>query len=227
MGKLSYSLLCANFFNFILNSGNFPTAWANDYLMVLHKKGNKYDPNNYRGISRSSCLGKLFTRIINERLSNFLTENSIIRPEQGGFRKNFRTTDSMFVLKTLQDKYKYIIKTGLYTCFVDFSKAFDSVWRPGLLYKLKKSNVTGNVYKIIRSMFLNTSTQVKLSQGLLPDIKVSKGVRHGCSLSPTLFNLFLSDLPEFMRGFLPLLNGLLDAANLLKYVQYERRYFCA
>jgi hypothetical protein len=124
-------------FNTVLNSGNFPSSWATDHMSLIHKKGTKQDTNNYRGISLSSCLGKLFTRIINTRLSKFLEVNSIIPNEQGRFRKNFRTTDSMFILKSLHDKYRYVKKTGLYTCFVDFSKAFDAVWRPGLLYKLQ------------------------------------------------------------------------------------------
>ena len=141
-------------FNAVLSSGQFPTSWATDYLTVLHKKGSKTDPNNYRGISLSSCLGKLFTRILNTRLTVFLDNNSIIPPEQAGFRKNFRTTDNVFILKSLHDKYRYARKTGLYTCFVDFSKAFDSVWRPGLLYKLQKSNVTGNVFNIIQSCLI-------------------------------------------------------------------------
>lgn len=185
-------------FNSVLKSGSFPTAWSSDHLTVLHKKGSRKDPNNYRGISLSSCLGKLFTRILNARLSGHLEDNNVIPPEQGGFRKNFRTADNMFILKSLIDKYKYVNKTGLFTCFVDFSKAFDSVWRPGLLFKLMKNNVTGNMYKIIKSMLSNSSSQLKLGEGLLPPIKPSKGVRQGCSLSPTLFNLFISDLPSFL-----------------------------
>jgi hypothetical protein len=66
------------------------------------------------------------------------------------------------------------------------------------LYKLQKCNITGKVYKIIQSMFQNSSMQIKLPDGLLPKIGTFRGVRQGCSLSPTLFNLFLSDLPDYI-----------------------------
>ena len=60
--------LLQKLFNFIFSNGNFPKSWNENFIVLLHKKGNKYDPNNYRGISISSNLGKLFNKIIYNRL---------------------------------------------------------------------------------------------------------------------------------------------------------------
>ena len=119
-------------FNLILTSGCFPEQWAIGRIVSIHKKGDALDPANYRGITITSCLGKLFTNILNFRLCKFLEDNSLIREEQIGFRKGHRTTDHMFILKCIMDKYKKKRKQ-LYMCFIDFKKAYDSVWHAGML----------------------------------------------------------------------------------------------
>jgi hypothetical protein len=77
-----------------------------------------------------SCLAKLFKRVLNNRLESFLECNSIIVKEQIGFQKKSRTSDHMFILRTLIDKYTNISKGRLYSCFVDFRKTFDTVIHP-------------------------------------------------------------------------------------------------
>ena len=76
---------------------------------LIHKDGETDDPSNFRGISLTSNLSKLFNSILHTRVSEYLEENKLIRPEQGGFRKVFRTSDHIFVLQTIIEKYT---KTG-------------------------------------------------------------------------------------------------------------------
>ena len=92
-------------FNNILSTGKFPVVWAKGIIVPIFKSGEKCNPSNYRGITIGSCIGKLFLKILNNRLDNFLTMHNIICPEQIGFSKGSRTSDHMFVLKTLIDKY--------------------------------------------------------------------------------------------------------------------------
>lgn len=92
---------------------------------------------------------------------NFLDKNNTIRKEQIGFMKGCRTTDHMFTLQTLIQKYIKINSKPLYACFVDFERAFDSVLHVGLLYKLKKAGVGDKFYNIFQSMYNNTETCVK------------------------------------------------------------------
>ena len=64
-----------------------------------------YDCENYRVISVCSCLGKLFTKSIQMRISNFLSDNNLLEDNQAGFRTNYRTTDQIFIVKTQFNKY--------------------------------------------------------------------------------------------------------------------------
>lgn len=208
-------------FNSILQSGVFPQCWNDGYISPIFKSGSSADPNNYRGISINSCLGKFFTLILNSRLTLFLEENDVIKPNQIGFRKNFRTADHIFVVKTITDLY---FKQGkkVYACFVDFRKAYDSVWRNGLLYKLIKIGVSKTFIKLLSSMYQNIKSSVKTPEGLTDTFNSSVGVKQGCNLSPNLFNIFLNDLCDnFLDNCDPIrmenlkLNCLMYADDLL------------
>ena len=87
-------------FNKVLNSGIFPQLWSVGYISTVFKAGDVGDPNNYRGITVCSCLGKFFTLIINDRLTKYLDEHNIIQNNEIGFRKGYRTSDHVFVLKS-------------------------------------------------------------------------------------------------------------------------------
>ena len=91
-------------FNIILESGKYPQEWNIGFIVPIFKKGDRADPNNYRGITLLSCLSKLFTSILNTRLYEFLIENEHIKKEQGGFRKKHSTIDSIYTLKNIIDK---------------------------------------------------------------------------------------------------------------------------
>ena len=87
----------------------------------------RYDPSNYRGICISSCLGKLFCSILNQRLLKHIQSRDILHKSQIGFLANNRTADHVLTQRTLIDKNVNRHKTKVYACFVDFRKAFDSV----------------------------------------------------------------------------------------------------
>ena len=107
---------------------------------VLVKSGCASDPNNYRGISVSSFLGKLFCSIINERAQNHLQENQPLHKSQIGFTPGFRTSDHLSTLKSLIDPHvTYSSRGKIFACFVDLWKAFDSVWHNGLFKQITKS----------------------------------------------------------------------------------------
>jgi hypothetical protein len=156
MIKSSVDILMKGFikvFNTILNSGNFPSLWCEGLITPIFKAGNKLDPNNYRGICVSSCVGKFFCSILNKRLLSFTRQNKIIHPSQIGFIPGNRTADHILTLKTLHDKYVNQHNNGkIYACFVDFKKAFDSVWHDGLFLKLLENKIGGQFYELIKNM---------------------------------------------------------------------------
>ena len=178
-------------FNKILNVGVFPESWNLSLLSSIHKSGDPTDPGNYRGISVCSCLGKLFNRLLQKRLDNFLENNNLLSPNQTGFRKGFRTTDNIFILKTVINKYLNRCNGKVFVCFVDFKKAFDSVWRQALLFKLLDKGIGGNFYKIIKHIYSNTKYSYKSSNFYSNPFMANSGVKQGDNLSPTLFNIFI------------------------------------
>ena len=91
-------------FNFILKSGVYPDAWRDNIIKPIYKGGGTQDPSNYKGITVSSCFGKLFSRVLFNRLDKYIEDNELIYPEQIGFRKKCRTSDHILTLKTLTDK---------------------------------------------------------------------------------------------------------------------------
>ena len=91
-------------FNIILNLGIFPEIWTKGIIVPLDKKGPKTDVNNYRGITLLSNFGKLFTSVINRRLSDWCNENNKISDAQLGFRENRSTIDAIFILNYLIQK---------------------------------------------------------------------------------------------------------------------------
>ena len=134
-------------FNIVLDTGIIPSDWCVGMIKPLFKnKGSPKDPSNYRAITILSCFGKLFTSILNKRISDFIENNQILGCEQAGFRKNHSTADHIFtlygIIDTLLSK-----KLRLYCTFLDYEKAFDKVDRIFLWQKLLEQNIDGKVLK--------------------------------------------------------------------------------
>ena len=153
-------------FNCIMRQGAFPESWSKAMLIPIHKKGDKNNPNNYRGISLIDVISKIFTKILNTRLVNWADDNDKMFQEQCGFTKGKSTVDQIFILNALVQKY--LTKKGgrFYCIYVDFSKAFDSVPHLNLWFKLISSGVHGNVIKVLRSMYEQIKSCVFTGEGL-------------------------------------------------------------
>lgn len=186
-------------FNLIISTGEYPESWKSGYISPVHKKGSKVDPNNYRGITVSSCLSKVFTHILSDRLDNYMKENGKWSKNQCGFKKEHRTEDNIFVLQTVFNTQVIQGKGKLYLAFVDFKKYFDTINRKYLLYKLLQNGITGKFYNLIKTMYSGDRCQVKSDNKLSAYIETSSGVKQGCNLSPLLSNLFQNDLHEIFN----------------------------
>ncbi len=148
----------------------------------------------------SSNLGKLFSSILNNRIVNFLNEHNVLSPCQIGFLPNYRTTDHIYSLHTLINKHVKQTKNGkMFAYFIDFKKAFDSIWHNGLYYKLLQSGVRGKVYDIIKSMYSNNKCAIQIGNKHTDFFTQKRGVRQGCSLSPTLFNIYINELAVLLK----------------------------
>ena len=117
---------------------------------------------------------------------------------QFGFTRGRRTIDACFVLDTLIDM-KLREKRELYVAFIDFQKAYDYVWHEGLFFKMLHKGMIGPVFRIVHSMYESVKSVIMCANEVSEIITQCVGVRQGCVLSPCLFSLFISDLPEFLR----------------------------
>ena len=161
-----------------------PEDWKKGHLVKLSKKGDLSSCNNWRGIMLLSVPGKVLTRIILERLKTALDKT--LRDEQAGFRQDRSCTDHIATLRIIIEQ-SLEWQTPLYTVFVDFQKAFDSVdrdviWRLMYHYGFPPKFVT-----IIQQLYEHATCQVIHDGKLTEPFTVQTGVRQGCLLSPTIF----------------------------------------
>ena len=105
----------------------------------------------------------------------------------------------MFVMKSLIDKCINVNGGKLYSCFVDFRKAFDSVIHPGLQIKLKELNINGKFYDILSSLYNKSRVCVPLGEHRTDLFESKVRVRQGDVLSPNLFKIFINDLPSYLN----------------------------
>lgn len=192
-------------FNAVFTVGYFPKVLSEALIVPIFKKGDTTDPGNYRGISLLSNVLKLFTSILNTRLSKWAEDNNILSDAQFGFRPNMGTVDAIFALQSIINKFTFN-KKKLYCCFVDYQKAFDNVDRYKLWYKISKLGIRGRIMTVLKSLYSQIKSSV-LVGGKLSDFFENKiGVLQGEITSPILFSMFVNDCEsEFLQaGIQPL-----------------------
>jgi hypothetical protein len=125
-----------------------------------------------------------------------MENNDLYNKYQAGFRPDHRTTDHIFIIKTPVNKYIHKLKKPIYTCFVDFCKAFDSVWHSGLFKKLLDLKIGGQFYKIIKFMYSNSKFIAKKEKFISQACNAYREIRQGDGLRLMLFNIFTHDFPD-------------------------------
>ena len=160
-------------------------------LEVLHKKSDRSDCNNFRGISLVSHAGKVLMKIVANRLSDFCEAQQILPEKQCGFRPARSTIDMLFVVHRLQELGRQS-KIPLYMCFVDLQKAYDSVDRELLWKVLARAGVPSVIIDVIRQFHDGMRARVRMDDEELSEwLEVTQGLRQGYVLSPLLFNISL------------------------------------
>ena len=199
-------------FNGCLDLGVYP--WNTTIVSPLHKKGCIYDPDNYRAIAIGSNLGKLFATILLDRLLKFRKEHCPDTVNQLGFCKNARTVDHLFTLSTCVDKYVNNKGQRLYSCFVDFRKAFDSISREALLYKLSTLGIDGKFLKCLEHMYKNSKAKIKLIAKISDSFDILAGTEQGHPMSPELFKTYIHELSERLNSVQDISSPLLNETIL-------------
>ena len=172
------------------NDGKLPQDLKGARIVHLYKgKGDRSSCDNYRGISLLSIAGKILSKVILNRLNEHLLDE-IVPESQCGFHKNRGTIDMIFAAKQIQEKCKEQNK-DLYILFVDLTKAFDTVSRPGLWNILPRIGIPPKMVKMIQSFHIGIKANL-VNGDVSNEFPVTNGVKQGCVLAPTLFSFIFS-----------------------------------
>ena len=173
-------------FTRIWKEGKFPKEWKEGHLVKLPKKGDLSNCSNYRGITLLSIPGKVFNRVILERIKT--ATDPRLRDEQAGFRKNRSTTDQIATLRIIVEQ-SLEWNSQLMVNFLDYEKAFDSIDRATLWKILRHHGIPQKLVNLVESMYEGTSCRIVHDGQLTDSFDIKTGVRQGCLLSPFLFIL--------------------------------------
>ena len=193
-------MLLANFFNLCFSSGTSPDDWRfSDIIPIPKPEKDPRDPLQNRCITIQCCGAKLYSSVLNNRLQNHLESHNILAEDQNDFRASRSCLDHIFVIITIL-RNRLALSKSTFLAFIDYKKAFDSVDRNMLFFKLLKLGVHGNFYKAITSLYLNPQSRVNLNGLYTNYFDCPLGVKQGDCLSPTLFAIFINDLAEEIRN---------------------------
>ena len=184
------------FCNKLFTHASQPKTQSLNFLKPAYKKGENWNPDNYRGIAVGSALGKIFELILLTRLEKRIEMTHPISPNQIGFKKGHRTGDHIFVLKSIIDKIIKSEKKKLYVAFIDFRKAYDTVNRSLLLLRIQRLGIKGLFYRNIKTIYNSISYLVKVHGGHLNAIPSYCGLKQGGILSSMLFNLYIDHIKD-------------------------------
>ncbi|KAK3567194.1 hypothetical protein QTP86_012678 [Hemibagrus guttatus] len=194
LGEAAVEFL-ASLFNRVLESERMPEEWRRSVFVPIFKnKGDVQSCSNYRGIKLMSHTMKLWERVVEARLRKVVE----ICEQQYGFMPRKSTTDAIFALRILMEKYRNG-QRELHCVFVDLEKAYDRVPREELWYCMRKSGVAEKYVRVLQDMYERSRTVVRCAVGQTEEFKVEVGLHQGSALSPFLFAIVMDQLSEEVR----------------------------
>lgn len=181
-------------YNAVWFSGEIPSAWKEAIIIPILKQGK--DPSSvssYRPIALTSCICKVFEKMINRRLLHFLETNHLLDPYQCGFREGRSTTDHLLRIEA-QIRDAFVHNQFFLSVFLDMEKAYDTTWRFGILRDLSDLGVRGRMLDVIESYLSDRKFRVRVGNALSQTFLQETGVPQGGVLSCTLFIIKINSL---------------------------------
>ena len=187
------SIICQN----CLNISTFPDISKKSNIVAIHKKGDKQVVNNYKPVSLLPVCGKILERLVFNSIFDFLHNNSLLSANQSGFRPSDSCESQLLSIcheiYAFFDCYPPLEVRGV---FLDISKAFDTVWHEGLIYKIKSIGISGPLLKLIESFLSNRYQRVLLNGQSSTWFVIIAGILQGSILGPLFFLIYINDLSK-------------------------------
>lgn len=183
-------------FNEIFENGEIPEDWKGSYTVPIYKgKGDALQCGKYRGVRLLEHGMKVYEKILEGRLRKSI----VIDNCQMGFCPGRSTTEAIFIIRQLQEKYCQK-KKKLYHIFVDLEKAFDRVPRTMIEWALRKQRVPQRLVTAVMALYQGTKSKVKALAGESDEFEIGVGVHQGSALSPLLFITVMQEATKEARG---------------------------
>jgi len=173
--------------NKMYKHASIPQDLRTSIFIVIPKKPRALDCSDFRTISLMCHTLKLLLTVILKRISEKINRN--VSEEQAGFRKNSGTREGIFNIKIIIEKYLEMGK-DIFACFIDYSKAFDTVNHEKLIDCLKTIDIDDKDVALIGNLYWLQDTKIRIDDNMSESLEIKRGVRQGCVLSPALFNMY-------------------------------------
>ena len=168
-------------FQSCLESVKFSTEWKKGNVVPVHNKGDKQILKNYQPISLLPIAGKIFERLLYDRMFQFFIQNNLISKNQSSFRPGDSCINQLFSI-THEIYQSFDDNLEFRAVFLDISKAFDKVWQKGLMFKLKQNGISDKILNIITDFLSFRKQRVVLNGQASPWFSIEAGVPQGSIL---------------------------------------------
>ena len=196
------------------------------------KKNDKRLVNNYRPISLLPIFGKIFEKIIFNRVYNFLLNENLLNPNQSAFRPSDSCINQLIATThEIFEAFDCNPPLEVRSVFLDISKAFDKVWHEGLLFKIKSMGISGELYNLLENYLSGRVQRVILNGQMSTWQPILAGVLQGSILGPLLFLIYINDLPDELKSqtklfaddtsLFTIVKDRNESANILRKTYYQ------
>ena len=183
-----------------LRDGTFPNIWKRANVVPVHKKNEKNVKRNYRPISLLPIFGKILEKLVYDSLYSHLISRDLLNPNQSGFSSGDSTVNRLIsITHSIFKAFDCNPPLDVRSVYLDVSKAFDSVWHDGLIYKLKRCGVSGQLLSLLQSFLMDRKQRTVLNGQCSSWGDISAGVPQGSILGPLFFLVYINDLTENLK----------------------------